>query len=128
MVVENLKRYSVKYIRDGAKSAYKKDDHCHICETDQDLQLHHYTGLADLWAMWCRKNRIKINTVDDVMEHREHFIAQHYDQLYHEVVTLCKPHHADLHVMFGKAPAIGSSKAQARWIEIKRKKWLEKQS
>lgn len=125
-MADELKRYAVKYIRDGAKSAYRKDDHCHICDTTEELQLHHYTGLADLWAMWCRRNRVKIVTVDDVMHHRDYFINEHHDQLYHDVVTLCKEHHAGLHQMFGKAPAIGSAKAQAKWIEVKRRKWLEK--
>lgn len=113
-------------IRDGAKSAYKKDDHCHICDTKEELQLHHYTGLADLWSMWCRKNKIVIHYAEDVLAVRDRFISEHHDQLYHDVVTLCKTDHAALHQMFGKAPAIGSAKAQAKWIEVKRRKWLEK--
>ena len=124
----SLKRYAVKYLRDGCKSAYKKQDHCHICETQEELQLHHLTGLADLWTLYCRKNRIKAETVEEVMEHREYFIAQHHDELYLSVFTLCKTHHMSLHQLFGKSPSIGSEKAQSRWVEIQRKKWLEKHS
>jgi len=127
-MADELKRYAVKYVRDKAKSAYEKDDHCCICDTQEELQLHHYVGLADLWTMWCRKNKICIVTQDDIMEHRERFIAENHDQLYIDVVTLCKTHHAELHQLFGKAPAIGSGKAQAKWVEVKRKKWLEKAS
>lgn len=124
-----LKRFAVKYIRDKAKSGYDKDDHCHICDTEEgQLDFHHFTGLADLWALYCRKNKIRSETVEEVMEHRDYFIAQYQDELYVQVVTLCKPHHQELHSFFGKAPAIGSAKAQAKWIEMKRKKWLEKAS
>lgn len=127
-MADELKRYAVKTIRDGAKSAYQKDDRCIICHTEEHLQLHHYTGLADLWTLWCRKNQIKVYSTEDVLEVREQFILQHYDELYHDVVTLCKQHHSDLHQLFGKAPAIGSAKAQAKWIEVQRRRWLEKHS
>ena len=66
--------------------------------------------------------------MEDVLAVREQFIAENYDELYHDVVTLCKKHHTELHDLFGKAPAIGSAKAQGKWVEVKRKKWLEKAS
>ena len=123
-----LKRYSVKMCRDKAKSAYEKQDHCHICEDQEELQLHHLVGLADLWALWCRKKRIKIEYAEDVLAVRDQFIEEHHDELYNDVFTLCKTHHMSLHQLFGKSPAIGSEKAQSRWVEIQRKKWLEKHS
>lgn len=123
-----LKRASVKYIRDAAKSAYRKDDHCCVCDTIEELQLHHYASLADLWATWCRKNKIRIESVEDVLAVRDQFIAQHYDELYHDVVTLCKTHHQELHQVFGKAPAPGLAKAQDKWVALKRRKWLNKES
>lgn len=124
----SLRRYQIKSVRDKAKSAYKKADKCIICHTKEELQLHHYQGLQDLWTLWCRKNRIKIQSTEDVETHRDQFILQHYDELYIDVVTLCKTHHMSLHQLFGKSPSIGSEKAQSRWVEIQRKRWLEKQS
>ncbi len=123
-----LRRYQIKTVRDKAKAAYKKDDHCHICDTTEELQLHHYHGLQDLWTMWCRKNKIKIESTEDVEAHRDLFIAQHHDELYNEVVTLCKTHHMELHQVFGKSPSFGSAKAQNKWVTMKRKRWLDKQS
>lgn len=123
-----LKRYSVKYIRDAAKSAYVKDDHCCICDATEELQLHHYASLADLWTNWCRRNKIRIECVEDVLAIRDQFIAQHHDELYNDVVTLCKGHHQELHQNFGKAPAPGLAKAQDKWVALKRRKWLEKLS
>lgn len=123
-----LKRYSLKVIRDGAKSAYQKDDHCHICDTEEELQLHHFTSLSILWENWCRRNKVKIHYMEDVLAVRARFIEENHDQLYFDVVTLCKTHHQNLHELFGKAPALGTAKAQRKWVEVRRSKWLEKVS
>ena len=123
-----LKRYSIKYTRDLAKANYPKKDYCYVCHITEELQLHHFVSLSILWDRWCRKNKIKIETVEDVLEHRVTFITEHHDELYCDVVVLCKTHHSDLHKLFGKAPVIGSAKAQNKWVEIRRKKWLEKVS
>ena len=120
--MSKLKRLPVKYIRDKAKSAYKKGDHCYICGTTEKLELHHFAGLTDLWERWTRKNKINIDSVEDILEHREGFIADHHEELYEDVVTLCKEHHAKLHSIFGKAPQIYTAKTQARWADKQRSK------
>mgnify|MGYP005666575161 CR=1 FL=1 len=119
-----MKRLPVKYIRDKAKAAYEKQSECKICGTDQNLELHHFAGLTDLFNRWIRRKKLKIETTDDILEHREDFIAEHTKELYEDVVTLCKTHHGKLHEYFGKAPVLSSAKLQARWVEKQRGKHL----
>lgn len=120
-----MKRLPVKYIRDKAKNAYKKESECRICGTTEKLELHHYAAVTDLFQIWCRKNQIKILTEEDILEHRERFIEEHHQQLYEDVATLCKEHHMRLHSFFGKTPVVSSSKAQAKWVEAQRGKHME---
>ena len=123
----DLKRLEVKYIRDGAKSAYEKDSECYICGTDQELQLHHFSSISLLWENWKKKNGIKIESVDDIMTIREVFIEEHTTEIYDEVVTLCKYHHMDrLHKIYGKSPLLHTAKKQKRWCEIRREKEYKK--
>jgi len=123
----DLKRLEVKYIRDGAKSAYEKDTECFICGTDQELQLHHFSSLSLLWENWKRKNKITISSVDEIMEIREVFIEEHRTEIYDEVVTLCKHHHMDrLHKIYGKSPLLYTAKKQKKWCEIRREKEYKK--
>ena len=42
----NLKRDLVKYVRDRAKSRYKKDVECYICGNKESLDYHHYYSLT----------------------------------------------------------------------------------
>jgi hypothetical protein len=120
-----MKRLPVKYIRDKAKRAYQKDNKCYICGTDQKLELHHYYALTDLFDIWCRKNKYKITTDEQILDLRDQFIEEHSKQIYEDVVTLCADHHMRLHSFFGKTPAISTAKAQAKWVEVQRGKHLE---
>ena len=43
-----LKRDLVKYVRDKAKSQYKKDTECYICGSTENLDFHHFYGLTEL--------------------------------------------------------------------------------
>ena len=92
-----MKRLPVKYIRDRAKKAYQKDSECYICGTDENLQLHHFAGVTDLFNIWCRRKNITIHTDDDILAVRDEFIADHQKELYEDVVTLCKQHNERLH-------------------------------
>ena len=56
-----LKRDLVKYVRDKAKSQYKKDTECYICGSQENLDFHHYNGLTELLDIWLRKNSIAKN-------------------------------------------------------------------
>lgn len=113
------KRDPIKHIRDKAKKAYEKKSECDICGTTENLQLHHYTGLTELFNLWTRKKCIRINTDEDVLAVRDRFIEEHQKELYEDVATLCKKHHMELHSLFGKAPVFTSAIAQAKWVKKK---------
>jgi methionyl-tRNA synthetase len=108
----------IKYIRDKAKSAYEKGDRCEICGDEYDLDLHHFASLTDLFTMWCRKNKKRVLTIDDVIEVRDEFIEANHKELYEDVATLCHKHHLALHSLFGKTPALPTVKAQRKWIDV----------
>ena len=114
-----IKRDVIKYVRDRPKKAYEKGLSCDICGTTEQLDLHHYNGLTELFNMWCRKNNIKINTEEDILAVRDRFIEEHNKELYEDVTTLCKKHHMELHSLFGKAPVFTSAMAQAKWVKRK---------
>jgi hypothetical protein len=111
------KRVAVKWVRDCAKSAYEKKDSCHICGSTEDLELHHTNSVTLLLEKWAKDNGIDISTDDAIVAVRDDFIAQHYNEIYVEVFTLCNKHHVALHRVFGKAPPLPTSQKQVRWIE-----------
>ncbi len=111
-----LKRDSAKYVRDLAKSAYKKDTHCAICNCTDKLEFHHYHTVVHLVNKW-------MLTHPDILETRAEFIAAHQDELYIQTVTLCKPHHQLLHSIYGKDPALGTAEKQKNWVRIQHDKF-----
>lgn len=115
-----LKRDLVKYIRDKAKSGYKKYSLCHICDTKENLEFHHYSGLTELLEKWL--NGRKVDTSEEIMVIRDDFIEQHYTELYEDTVTLCKTHHLKLHSIYGKRPTLNTAPKQARWVEKQKAK------
>lgn len=115
----DLKRDSLKYIRDKAKSNYDKGTECEICGEVDDLDFHHFNGLSLLYHRWSAKNGLDES---DVLEHRDRFIAEHLDELYKHTATLCHAHHLKLHSIYGKNPVLGTAKKQARWVKIQREK------
>lgn len=117
-----MKRYLTKYVRDGAKAAYKKGSECYICKTSQELDFHHYTSLAELVNKWQAKNRIVVETEEDAYKYRDMFIEEHRKELYDDAVTLCHTHHQKLHSIYGKNPSLATAKKQARWVERQREK------
>jgi len=122
-----LKRDEIKYIRDLAKKSYNRDTECRICLSSEDLQFHHFYSLTLLWNKWKKQNKIIINTVDDILEHREVFKEEFNKELYEDTVTLCKHHHMGvLHKIYGKIPPLGTAKKQKRWVEKQRDKHLIK--
>ena len=52
-----LKRDLVKYVRDKAKSRYKKNNNCFICGETENLDFHHFFGLTELLEHWIKENR-----------------------------------------------------------------------
>ena len=101
-----LKRDLVKYVRDKAKSQYKKDTECYICGSQENLDFHHFNGLTELLDIWLRKNKLIITEEADILNLREKFIEEHSKELYDEAVTLCHEHHLQLHSIYGKRPKV----------------------
>jgi len=117
-----LKRDLVKYVRDKAKSKYKKETNCYICGSIENLDFHHFNGLTELLESWLRKKKIQITEEKDILILREQFIAEHIVELYDEAVTLCHEHHLKLHSIYGKRPRLITAKKQVRWVGIQRNK------
>ena len=78
----NLKRDLVKYVRDKAKSQYKKTSSCYICGSTTDLDFHHYYGLTELLETWIKQNKIIINSEQDILDLRESFIDENRAEVY----------------------------------------------
>lgn len=116
------KRLAIKWIRDGAKAAYKKEAECFICGNTEELELHHTNGLTNLLEKWAKKNKIDISTDEAVLEIRDRFIEEHHKELYEDVFTLCAPHHAKLHQVYGKSPPLSTASKQVRWVHIQKDK------
>lgn len=109
-------RIPVKWIRDGAKSAYDKKDVCFICNTTEELELHHTHGMTNLLMGWAKSNNISLDTDEQVLEIRDRFISEHHKEIYEDVFTLCVKHHLKLHSIYGKSPALSSASKQGQWI------------
>ncbi len=121
--MSDLKRLEVKYVRDGAKAAYTKHKECFICGSEEELQMHHYYTMTPLWERWKKRNKIVIKFADEVMRIRDTFINDHHDEIYSEVVTLCKFHHMErLHKIYGKVPLLSTAKKQKNWCVKQRAK------
>ena len=118
-----LKRYLVKYVRDKAKSKYKKDTHCYICGSTENLDFHNFYGLTELLESWFKENDITVKTEDEILELREIFIKENEDKVYKQAVTLCHMHHRKLHNIYGKRPKLITAQKQQNWVEIQRKKY-----
>jgi len=119
-----LKRDEIKYIRDLVKSEYQKGTECYICGSTEELQLHHFYSVTQLWEKWKRENKIgTISSVDEIFKLRGDFKEYAHKEIYEDVVTLCKFHHMDhLHRLFGKSPSLSTAEKQRRWVERQREK------
>ena len=117
-----LKRDLVKYVRDKAKSKYKKSNNCYICGDTEHLDFHHYYGLTELLETWLKKKKITIEKEQDILALRESFIDDNYDKVYDYTVTLCHKHHLRLHSIYGKRPKLITAEKQNKWVEIQREK------
>ena len=118
-----LKRDLVKYVRDKAKSAYKKESACHICGSTDELDFHHYYGLTELLEKWIADNKLEINDEESILSLRESFINEYREQIYTKTVTLCHKHHLRLHSIYGKRPKLVTAEKQQRWVERQRDKY-----
>lgn len=117
-----LKRDPVKYIRDRVKSNYKKGTECRICGSTQDLEFHHFNSVAEMYNAWAASNNLSVSSAEDIIEVRDRFIEEHWDEMVDGCVTLCKKHHMGLHRVYGKNPNLSTAPKQARWVEKQRAK------
>ena len=121
-MADDLKRYEVKYIRDGIKSQYNKGSACEICGSTEKLDFHHWYSLAELYRKWCRVNKVKVTTVEEILAVRERFYADHKYELLDATSTLCHMHHEKLHSIYGKNPSLATAKKQERWVQLQKEK------
>lgn len=122
MAANTNKRIPVKWIRDGAKAAYDKQDHCFICGRREELELHHTHGMTNLLEKWAKDNGVSLSTDEKVLAIREEFIELHHKEIYEDVFTLCVGHHEKLHSVFGKSPPLSTATKQTRWVHIQKEK------
>ena len=118
----NNNRIPVKWVRDKAKAAYEKKEHCYICGTSEDLELHHLASITLLLNGWADRKSYDISTDDGILAVRDEFIAEHHKEIYDDVFTFCNHHHVKLHGVYGKAPPLNSADKQRKWIEIQKAK------
>jgi len=124
MAINTNKRIAVKWIRDKAKSAYEKQDHCYICNSTSELELHHLHSINHLLEVWATKNGYDISTDSGILAVRDEFISSHRVEIYDLVYTLCNRHHVQLHGIYGKSPLPSSVTKQQHWIETQRQKHI----
>lgn len=114
-----LKRYATKYVRDRAKSRYKKDSACTICGSDTELDFHHFKTVSILVHNFMAEKGYE---EEDVLKWRDEFISTHEKELYEEAVTLCHAHHEKLHQIYGRNPDLYTAAKQERWVKRQREK------
>lgn len=125
MAKNTSKRIPVKWVRDRAKSAYEKQDHCYICSSKDDLELHHLSSLTILLENWSARKKYDISTDEGILAVRDEFIAEHNKEIYNDVYTLCNKHHVKLHSVYGKSPLLSSAPKQERWIYAQKQRFEE---
>lgn len=118
-----LKRDLVKYVRDKAKSQYHKDSKCAICDSEENLDFHHYYSMTEMLEKWLARNKYNPTTAEEIMAIRDKFIEEHYEEVYNSTVTLCHTHHLKLHSVYGKRPSLATGKKQPNWVEKQRVKY-----
>lgn len=110
------KRAATKHLRDGIKSQYPEKVSCAICGTTHELEGHHYLTLSLVFKKYCAEKRVTIRTDTDVLEMRDQFYKDNWDAVVTDMVTLCNPHHVELHKLYGKQPPLVSAKKQKHWV------------
>lgn len=122
MAKNKNKRVAVKHIRDGIKSNYTKKDHCEICGTEHDLELHHYHTVSLLLKKYAKENGIPISTDEEVLAMRDGFYEKHWHELVEDTVTLCNSHHVKLHRIYSQEPDLSTAAKQRNWVEVQKGK------
>lgn len=118
----DLKRYSIKYVRDKVKSNYPVKSSCEICGVTDELHFHHFNSVSEMWNKWEKARGTKITTAEEIMLVRDEFIKAHWEELVNKGATLCKKHHEALHKIYGKNPSLATAEKQERWLQKQKEK------
>lgn len=113
----NLKRDPTKYIRDGVKANYVKKDYCEICDTNEDIELHHYHSVSYLLEKYAKEQGISLSSEESVLAMREAFYEAHWHELVEDTVSLCNHHHVTLHKIYGQKPLLHTANKQRVWVK-----------
>ena len=123
-MMNQLKRFPIKYIRDFIKKDYKLRDECFICGSKDKLELHHLLSISELFNKWCIKNKINaIDDVDYIKKLRIEFANDCEEELSHKhLFTLCSAHHKQLHSIYGQTYSNHLAPKIKNWLEIQKAK------
>lgn len=122
--MSELKRLPVKYVRDYIKKHYKYESECYICNSKDQLELHHLYSISELWNKWIEDNKFDISTVEAVKMLRKSFYEEHISLLSEKnLYTLCKLHHEKLHSIYGQRYSNWRSSKVLNWIEVQKIKF-----
>ena len=117
MAANTKKRDIVKYTRDGIKQNYKKQKHCAICSSNQNLELHHYHSVKLVVDQFISTNNLpEPETEDECISIRESIYKEQWYELVEDTVTLCQEHHKELHRIYGVTPLLNTAEAQKTWV------------
>jgi hypothetical protein len=128
MNTAGFNREYVKIVRDGMKSKYKDKEPCYICGSVENIELHHIYSVAELWNTWVKVNKLVIEDGNHVFTIRKQFEADNIDKLSNDnLYSLCKPHHAKLHQIYGKSYSNYMGERVKSWLDKQRDKYGEQQ-
>lgn len=117
MATNTKKRDIVKYVRDGIKQNYVKQEHCAICSSEQNLELHHYHSVKLVVDQFITANNLpEPSTEDECVSIREQLYKERWYELVDDTVTLCQEHHKELHRIYGVTPLLNTAEAQKTWV------------
>jgi len=120
-----LKRYSLKYVRDYIKADYKLKSSCYVCGATKNLELHHLYSLSQLFWEWCQSKHVKaVTSVEQIKSLRVIFKKERREELSNiHLLTLCRWHHQRLHNLFGQRYQNHLVPKIRNWLEVQRDKY-----
>lgn len=117
-------RTAIKWVRDLAKSHYKKDTQCAICGVEHELEFHHYNTVSLVLKNYAEVHGLHLESKEEILAMREKFIKDNWYEMVEDAVTLCADHHKLLHKLYGKEPELHTASKQKSWVEKQRNKRL----
>lgn len=114
------KRDAISIMRDGIKAQYKRGNCCAICDSQENLELHHYSTVALLVKNFAKEFQLDFTDSEVVLSNRDKFYQHYWHELVEDTVTLCVFHHQTLHKVYTKEPPLFSANKQKIWVEKQR--------